>query len=52
MMSEFIISKILEISVNKLVTVEGYQEVKPYNKDTDLEELKEIFVRELKMTEE
>ena len=44
--------KILEISVAKLETVEGYQEVKPYNKETDLEELKEIFVRELKMTEE
>lgn len=47
-----ITGKILEISVDKLETVEGYQEVKPYNKETDLEELKEIFVRELKMTEE
>ncbi len=44
--------KILEISVDKLETVEGHQEVKPYNKETDLEELKEIFVRDLKMTEE
>ena len=47
-----ITGKILEISVDKLETVEGHQEVKPYNKGTDLEELKEIFVRELKMTEE
>ncbi len=44
--------KILEISVDKLEMVEGSQEVKPYNKETDLEELKEIFVRDLKMTEE
>ena len=47
-----ITGKILEISVDKLEIVEGSQEVKPYNKETDLEELKEIFVRDLNMTEE
>ncbi|MBY9001051.1 MAG: GNAT family N-acetyltransferase [Candidatus Heimdallarchaeota archaeon] len=44
--------KILEIKVEDLEIIEGYEQVKPYDKEKDLEELTEIFVRELNMTEE
>ena len=44
--------KILEIQVEELDSVDGVQDVKPYNKENDEKELTEIFVRELNMTEE